>query len=280
MPAFAENALLEIIGVAAVFEHDDIVVRLEQQHVRSERCIVRVVRDEAGVGQHGERAVAALDAVADAFLCIVRGAERADLQVLDGEGLVCGKDMQIRRGIADRRGGAKTCVERGRVLFLQRTQGAYMVDVLVRDEDTVQIIEREGKRRERLRDAAAGDARVDQNMGVFVADERCVSGARTGKCVKFHGPIPLYQFVRIIPQPRAIVKRKSPLGEGAGKGGNALSRRGRQAPPRSRFRRCRRGRPQRRRRRRHRDSAGRDAPDRDNSSQHRCSGRAFSRNSA
>ena len=82
---------------------------------------MRVIRDEAGVGQHGERAVAALNAVADAFLCIVRGAERADLQVLDGEGLIRGKGMQIRRGIADRRGGAKTCVERDRVLFLQRT---------------------------------------------------------------------------------------------------------------------------------------------------------------
>ena len=57
------------------------------------------------------------------------------------------------------------------MLFLQRTQGAYMVDVLVRDEDTVQIIEREGKRRERLRDAAAGDARVDEQQRVARAHE-------------------------------------------------------------------------------------------------------------
>ena len=171
---------------------------------------MRLVGDKARIRQHSERACAALDAVADAFLCIVRGAERADLQVLDGKGLIRGKGMQIRRGIVERGSGAKTCVERDRMLFLQRTQTAHMVNVLVRDEDTVQIIEREGKCRERLRDAAAGDARVDEKVGIVVTDERGVAGARTGEGVKFHGSIPLSLFFKIIPQPRAIVKKKKP----------------------------------------------------------------------
>ena len=85
-----------------------------------------------------------------------------------------------------------------------------MVDVLVRDEDAVEIIEREIKHCERLRDAAAGDARVDEKVGIVVTDERGVAGARTGEGVKFHGMIPLYQFTEIIPQPRAIVKKKKP----------------------------------------------------------------------
>ena len=43
-----------------------------------------------------------------------------------------------------------------------------MVDVLVRDEDAVEIIEREIKHCERLRDAAAGDARVDEKVRIVV----------------------------------------------------------------------------------------------------------------
>ena len=85
-----------------------------------------------------------------------------------------------------------------------------MVDVLVRDENAVEVVEREVQHRERLCDAAAGDARVDEKVGIVVTDERGVASARTGEGVKFHGMIPLYQFTEIIPQPRAIVKKKKP----------------------------------------------------------------------
>lgn len=85
-----------------------------------------------------------------------------------------------------------------------------MVDVLVCDEDAVEIIKCKVQRCERLRDAAAGDARVDEKVGIVVTDERGVASARTGEGVKFHGMIPLYQFTEIIPQPRAIVKKKKP----------------------------------------------------------------------
>ena len=85
-----------------------------------------------------------------------------------------------------------------------------MVDVLVCDEDAVEIIKCKVQRCERLRDAAAGDARVDEKVGIVVTDERGVASARTGEGVKFNGMIPLYQFTEIIPQPRAIVKKKKP----------------------------------------------------------------------
>ena len=85
-----------------------------------------------------------------------------------------------------------------------------MVDVLVCDENAVEIIKRKVQCCERLRDAAAGDARVDEKVSIVVTDERGVAGARTGEGVKFHGMIPLYQFTEIIPQPRAIVKEKKP----------------------------------------------------------------------
>lgn len=85
-----------------------------------------------------------------------------------------------------------------------------MVDVLVRDEDRVNVLQRKVERGERLRDAAAGNAGVDQNMGVFVADERGVARARAGDGVKFHGSFPLFRFIEIIPQARTIVKKKKP----------------------------------------------------------------------
>ena len=54
VPVLAQDALLEIIGVAAVFEHHDVVIRFEQQHVRAEGGIVRLVGDKARIRQHSE----------------------------------------------------------------------------------------------------------------------------------------------------------------------------------------------------------------------------------
>ena len=105
-----------------------------------------------------------------------------------------------------------------------------MVDVLVRDENAVEVVEREVQHRERLCDAAAGDARVDEKVGIVVTDERGVAGARTGEGVKFHGMIPLYQFTEIIPQPRAIVKKKKPPHGGCEREKKALSTGGESEP--------------------------------------------------
>ena len=215
VPVLAQDALLKVVRVAAVFEHHDVVIRFEQQHVRAEGGIVRFVGDKARIRQYSERACVALDAVADALFRVVRRAERADVQVLDRKLFARGKGAQARLGVLDRRRGAERRIQRGGAFFGERRQSADVVDVLVRDEDAVEIIEREIKHCERLRDAAAGDARVDEKVGIVVTGERGVAGARTGEGVKFHGMIPLYQFTEIIPQPRAIVKKKKPPHGGA-----------------------------------------------------------------
>ena len=54
VPVLAQDALLELVRVAAVFEHHDIVIRFEQQHVRAEGGIVRLVGDKARIRQHSE----------------------------------------------------------------------------------------------------------------------------------------------------------------------------------------------------------------------------------
>ena len=132
------------------------------------------------------------------------------MQVLDRKLFARGKGAQARLWVLDRRRGAERRIQRGGAFFGERRQSADVVDVLVRDEDAVEIIEREIKHCERLRDAAAGDARVDEKVGIVVTDERGVAGARTGEGVKFHGSIPLSLFFKIIPQLRAIVKKKKP----------------------------------------------------------------------
>ena len=210
VPVLAQDALLEIIGVAAAFEHHDVVIRFEQQHVRAEGGIVRLVGDKARIRQHSERACVALDAVADALFRVVRCAERADVQILDRKLFARGKGAQARLGVLDGRRGAECRVQWGGTFFGERRQSADVVDVLVRDENAVEVVEREVQCCERLRDAAAGDARVDEKVGIVVTDERGVAGARTGEGVKFHGSIPLSLFFKIIPQPRAIVKKKKP----------------------------------------------------------------------
>ena len=210
VPVLAQDALLEVVRVAAVFEHHDVVIRFEQQHVRAEGGIVRFVGDKARIRQYSERACVALDAVADALFRVVRRAERADVQVLDRKLFARGKGAQARLGVLDRRRGAERRIQRGGAFFGERRQSADVVDVLVCDEDAVEIIKRKVQCCERLRDAAAGDARVDEKVGIVVTDERSVAGARTGEGVKFHGSIPLSLFFKIIPQPRAIVKKKKP----------------------------------------------------------------------
>ena len=132
------------------------------------------------------------------------------MQVLDRKLFARGKGAQARLGVLDRRRGAERRIQRGGAFFGERHKSSDMVDVLVRDENAVEVVEREVQHRERLCDAAAGDARVDEKVGIVVTDERGVAGARTGEGVKFHGMIPLYQFTEIIPQPRAIVKKKKP----------------------------------------------------------------------
>ena len=66
-----QSALLEVVSLAAVSEQHHILIRLEQQHVRAESDVVRLIGDKARVRQHGERAGVALDAVADAFFRVV-----------------------------------------------------------------------------------------------------------------------------------------------------------------------------------------------------------------
>ena len=230
VPVLAQDALLEVVRVAAVFEHHDIVIRLEQQHVRAEGDVVRLIGDKARVRQHGERACVALDAVADAFFRVVRRAERADVQVLDRKLFARGKGAQARLGVLDGRRGAERRIQRGGAFFGERHKSSDMVDVLVRDENAVEVVERKAQCCERLRDAAAGDARVDEKVGIVVTDERGVAGARTGEGVKFHGMIPLYQFTEIIPQPRAIVKKKKPPHGGCEREKKALSTGGESEP--------------------------------------------------
>ena len=62
-----------------------------------------------------------------------------------------------------------------------------MVGVLVRDEYGGQVAERPPQRAEGLLDAAAGDARVDEQQRVAHAHERAVAARAAGKRVKFHG---------------------------------------------------------------------------------------------
>ena len=73
----------------------------------------------------------------------------------------CGKGTQARLGVLDGRRGAERRIQWGGTFFGERHKSSDMVDVLVRDQNAVQVRKRERKRRERLRDAAAGDPRIN-----------------------------------------------------------------------------------------------------------------------
>ena len=84
-------------------------------------------------------------------------------------------------------GYAARDVDRGSAFFAECGEAADVVGVLVRDEYGGQVAERPPQRAEGLLDAAAGDARVDEQQRVARAHERAVAARAAGKRVKFHG---------------------------------------------------------------------------------------------
>ena len=72
------------------------------------------------------------------------------MQVLDRKLFARGKGMQARFGVLDGRRGAERRIQRGGTFFGERHKSADVVDVLVRDENAVEVVEREVQHRERL----------------------------------------------------------------------------------------------------------------------------------
>ena len=105
--------------------------------------------------------VGCLDAEAETMYAVVRGAEALHVQRTDGKFLPCGESVHARSGIVECGRRAVARVEPCLALFRERSEPTHVVDVLVRDQNTVQVRKRERKRRERLRDAAAGDPRIN-----------------------------------------------------------------------------------------------------------------------
>ena len=78
-------------------------------------------------------------------------------------------------------GYAARDIDRGSAFFAECGEAADVVGVLMRDEYGGQVAERPPQRAEGLLDAAAGDARVDEKVGIVVTDERGVSPAHTSE---------------------------------------------------------------------------------------------------
>ena len=130
------------------------------------------------------RAVGGVDAVADGIHGVVRGGERAHGAAREFQRVACGEGDD---GTGEDIGYAARDIDRGGAFFAECGEAADVVGVLVRDEYGGQVAERPPQRAEGLLDAAAGDARVDEQQRVARAHERAVAARTAGKRVKFHG---------------------------------------------------------------------------------------------
>jgi len=184
VPFVAENAALEEIGVGTVLQRFHVVIGFKQECIHTCEHFTRRVGDEAGVGQDAERAVGGVDAVADGIHGVVRGGERAHGAAREFKRVARGEGDD---GTGEDMGYAARDVDRGRAFFAECGETADVVGVLVRDEYGGQVAERPPQRAEGLLDAAAGDARVDEQQRVARAHERAVAARTAGKRVKFHG---------------------------------------------------------------------------------------------
>ena len=184
VPFVAENAALEEIGVGAVLQRFHVVIGFEQERIHACERFTRHTGDEAGVGQDAERAVGSVDAVADGIHGVVRGGERAHGAAREFKRVARGEGDD---GTGEDMGYAARDVDRGGAFFAECGEAADVVGVLVRDEYGGQVAERPPQRAEGLLDAAAGDARVNEQQRVARAHERAVAARAAGKRVKFHG---------------------------------------------------------------------------------------------
>ena len=184
MPLVAEDAALEEIGVGAVLQRFHVVIGFEQERIHARERFTRRAGDEAGVSQDAERAVGGVDAVADGIHGVVRGGERAHGAACEFKRVACGEGDD---GTGEDMGYAARDIDRGSAFFAECGEAADVVGVLVRDEYGGQVAERPPQRAEGLLDAAAGDARVDEQQRVARAHERAVAARTAGKRVKFHG---------------------------------------------------------------------------------------------
>ena len=160
------------------------MIGFEQERIHARERFTRRAGDEAGVGQDAERAVGGVDAVADGIHGVVRGGERAHGAAREFQRVARGEGDD---GAGEDMGYAACDVDRGGAFFAECGEAADVVGVLVRDEYGGQVAERPPQRAERLLDAAAGDARVDEQQRVARAHERAVAARAAGKRVKFHG---------------------------------------------------------------------------------------------
>ena len=114
----------------------------------------------------------------------MRGGERAHGAAREFKRVARGEGDD---GTGEEMGYAARDIDRGRAFFAECGEAADVVGVLMRDEYGGQVAERPPQRAEGLLDAAAGDARVDEQQRVARAHERAVAARAAGKRVKFHG---------------------------------------------------------------------------------------------
>ena len=178
------DALLERIGVRPGLEHMRIVIALEHDGLAAAQQRRRRLRHKAEVGSEAETMPAVFQYVAHAVRRIMRRSERADRGLPHAEGvaaLECSQPSLERRLLrGQRRRRAARGENRHLGLFEEHRKSLYMVDVLVRDDERVELARLHVERRERRCELAERNADVDQHRRA-VRDVQTAVSARSAR---------------------------------------------------------------------------------------------------
>lgn len=172
------DAGLEIFGIAAVAEHVQVVVGLDDDVVGLPHVVVDALADAAEIGGYGETAVAVGDVESGVVGAVVHDVEGCHFEVADAEGellvdwrvvvLDAARDVVAAQDAVEGLGGAEDA--QMAVAAQQGIDVADVVAVVVGETDSGHAVHRDAVAAQTLGHAGHLDSGVDQEASLTVAD--------------------------------------------------------------------------------------------------------------
>lgn len=187
MAGARHDALFDVPGVGADFEHFEIVIRFQNEAI----ALAEVVLDELGqvaeIGHNGELRAIRAESIADWIGGIVRDRERRDFDFTDGEAFARANVLHAidsLSGVAGERANDFAVRQLGQVgsrlpMPEELREAASMIRVFVRDEDAVEAFRLDTQGAQAAQSLLATEAGVNQEARMLGFEQSGI--ARTAR---------------------------------------------------------------------------------------------------
>ena len=175
MSGAGHDALLDVPGVGADFEHFEIVIGFENEAIGAAEMMFDEFGEITEIGDDGDFRAVAAEREADRIGGIVGNGEGGDFDIPDGEAIAGMKIFHVReafvRGLRDAghggamRGGRE--IDGGAPETENLRQAADMVAVFVGDDDAVEAVDACAERFEAAKGLAFAESGIDEETSAF-----------------------------------------------------------------------------------------------------------------